>query len=174
MIGKLLSKIGLAAFLVGISGAFTGAGAAPDPLFEPVIDEIRQELPEGWQFRLPSDIPSEGELYPFISEASDTRLVVSLGITPDCAATNCTIGMIGVTSEADNWPPAGNSVTSVDLGAGVEGYHMVRGEGDASNRLVMWQQDELTYAIVALAEITPEEQLVAIARSMATEAPITP
>ena len=174
MIKRFSRKVGLAVLLVGISGAFTATSAAPDPLFEPVMDEIRQELPEGWQFRLPPNIPSESELYPFISEASDTRLVVSLGITPDCAAADCTIGMIGATSEEADWPPAGNSVTSVDLGAGVEGYHMVRGEGDASNRLVMWQQDGLTYAIVTLADLAPEEQLVAIARSMATEAPITP
>ena len=176
MIKKLPIKVGLAALLVDISGTFTAASAAPDPLFEPVIDEIRQELPEGWRFRLPSDIPSDGELYPFISEASDTRLVVSLGLTPDCAATDCTIGMIGVTSEeslSGNRPPSGERVTPVDLGAGIEGYHFLRGEGAASNRLVMWQQDGLTYAIVALADVTPEEQLVAIARSMANEPPIT-
>ncbi|MBE7384024.1 MAG: hypothetical protein F6J95_021725 [Leptolyngbya sp. SIO1E4] len=176
MMRKLPSKLGLAALLIGVSGAFTAAGAAPDPLFEPVLDEIRQELPEGWQFRLPAAVPSESELYPFISEASDTQLIVSLGLTPDCAAPDCTIGMIGVTNvepTATDWPPEGRDVTPVDLSEGVQGYHLLRGEGAATNQLVMWQQDGLTYAIATLADAAPQEAFVAMARSMANEPPIS-
>ncbi|MEM6520525.1 MAG: hypothetical protein AAF722_14485, partial [Cyanobacteria bacterium P01_C01_bin.70] len=150
---------------------------APDPLFEPIVDDIRQQLPAGWQFRLPAELPSDSELYPFISEATDTKLIVSLGITPDCQAANCTIGMIGVTDKdanTENWPPEGETVTPVELGEGIGGYHLVRGEGDAANQLVMWQQDGLVYAIATLASAPSQAEFVAIARSMANEPPIVP
>ena len=173
---KLPRKVSLAVLLVGLSSTFTAANAAPDPMFEPVLEEIRQELPQGWQFRLPAAVPSDGELYPFISEASDTKLVVSLGITPNCASPNCTIGMIGVThveSTSQNWPPEGRNVTLVNLSEDVQGYHLLRGEGNATNQLVVWRQDGLLYAIVTLANATPQNEFVAMASSMVSEPPIS-
>ncbi|MEO0491150.1 MAG: hypothetical protein AAFZ49_16600, partial [Cyanobacteria bacterium J06659_2] len=141
MIRKFTHRVGLAALLLGYSGALFAAQAAPDPLFEPILDDLQQELPDGWQFRLPAALPSDSELYPFISQASDTEVVVSLGLTPDCADPSCAVGLIGVTDvepTADNWPPTGENVTPVDLGPGIEGYYLLRGEGEAMNQLVMW------------------------------------
>ncbi|MEO0826860.1 MAG: hypothetical protein AAFX95_10050 [Cyanobacteria bacterium J06639_16] len=178
MPGKLFKKIGLTALFVGLSTAFATANAAPDPVFDSVIDDIRSELPEGWQFRLPSEMPLDSEIYPFVSEASDTKLVVSLGITPDCTSADCTIGVIGaVDAGASSWPPEGESVTPVDLGQDelgqdLEGYYLLQGEGTATNQLVMWQQDGLLYGIVTVADALPQEQLVAVASSMASEPPI--
>lgn len=88
---KPLREIGLAVLLVGFSSAFTAANATPEPMFAPVLEEILQELLQGWQFRLTAAVPSDSELYPFISEASDTKLVVSLGITSNCASPDLTI-----------------------------------------------------------------------------------
>ena len=176
MVNKLLSTIGLTACLIGFSTSFTATNASPASLFDPVLDDIRRELPDGWQMRLPASLPSDSELYPFISEATNTKLVISLGLTPDCTSATCTIGMIGATdAEATlrEWPPAGRSVTPVDLSQGIQGYHLLRGEGDATNQLVMWQQDGLVYGIITLADALSQEQLVAIARSMASESPIS-
>ncbi|MDB9529174.1 hypothetical protein PN498_24490 [Oscillatoria sp. CS-180] len=175
MTTKFFRQAGLAALFIGLSSAFTAAHAAPDPLFAPVLDEIRAELPEGWQFRLPAEVPSEGEIYPFISSASDTELVVSLGITPDCADPSCTVGMIAAT-DTEISPEdlaAAENVTPVELNTDIQGYHLLLGEGDTANQLVMWQQDGLTYTVVALANDPPQEQFVDIARSMANEAPIS-
>ncbi|MBE9100131.1 hypothetical protein [Vacuolonema iberomarrocanum] len=176
MMKKLLVSIGLAPLLLGCAGNFAAANAAPAPLFDPVLDDIRRELPAGWQFRLPASIPGEGDLYPFISEATDTKLVISLGMTPDCNAMNCTIGMIGATdaeSVTTDWPPEGRDRTSVSLTEEVDGYHLLRGEGPAAVRYVMWQQDGLVYAIATLADALPQDELVSVARSMATESPIS-
>ena len=176
MIRKFTHRVGLAALLLGYSGALFAAQAAPDPLFEPILDDLQQELPDGWQFRLPAALPSDSELYPFISQASETEVVVSLGLTPDCADPSCAVGLIGVTDvepTADNWPPTGDNVTPVDLGPGIEGYYLQRGEGEAMNQLVMWQQDGLTYAIATLADSSSQEEFIAIARSMASEPPIS-
>lgn len=175
MFTKLLNKVGLATLFVGLSTIFAAANAAPDPLFEPVLDDIRSELPEGWQFRLPSVLPADSEIYPFVSEASDTQLVVSLGITPDCASADCIIGMIGaldVEANAGSWPPEGPSVKPVDLGQDLEAYYFLQGEGNTTNQLVMWQQDGLLYGIATLAAAMPEDQVVEMARSMAAEPPI--
>ncbi|MEO0868406.1 MAG: hypothetical protein AAFY17_08145, partial [Cyanobacteria bacterium J06642_11] len=98
MVRKLARPVCFATLLSVLLGSFSIAQAAPDPLFEPVLDDIRNELPEGWQFRLPAVVPSEEALYPFVSQASDTELIVSLGVTPDCDEVNCTIGMIGATN----------------------------------------------------------------------------
>ena len=176
MIRKFTHRVGLAALLLGYSGALFAAHAAPDPLFEPILDDLQQELPDGWQFRLPATLPSDSELYPFISQASDTEVVVSLGLTPDCADPSCAVGLIGVTDVEptdDNWPPTGENVTPVDLGPGIEGYYLLRGEGEAMNQLVMWQQDGLTYAIATLADSSSQEEFIAIARSMVSEPPFS-
>ena len=174
MMRTFTKRVGLAALMLGCSGAFVAAHAAPDPMFEPILDDIRQQLPDGWQFRLPAAVPSDSALYPFVSEATETQLVVSLGITPDCADPSCTIGMIGVTDPTtiESWPPAGETVTPVDLEGGIQGYYLIQGEGSAANQLVMWQQDGLTYAIVTLADSPSQGEFVEIARSMASEPPI--
>ena len=152
MLKRQFGKITLATLCLGFCVGAAAANAAPAPLFDTVIDDIHQELPEGWQFRLPETIPAESKLYPFISESSETKFIVSLGITPDCAESNCTIGMIGATdsaAELNSWPP--------------------EGEGESANRLEMRQLDDLTYAIATLAEAVRQDQLVEVARSTAFE-----
>ncbi|MEL6854571.1 MAG: hypothetical protein AAFO83_05625 [Cyanobacteria bacterium J06607_13] len=169
--------VALATLFIGFWVGVPVANAAPDPVFDTAIDDIREALPEGWQFRLPSTLLSDGELYPFVSESSETTLVISFGVTPDCAASNCTIGMFGATDseeELSGWPPEGNNVSSFEVGDRLQGYHLVRGAGQGANRLVMWRQDGLTYAIATLAEALTEDQLIEVARSTAFETPISP
>ncbi|MEO1148730.1 MAG: DUF4367 domain-containing protein [Cyanobacteria bacterium J06638_22] len=177
MMRKLSKQISLAALLSGISGAFVAAYAAPAPVFEPILNDIQQELPEGLQFRLPADLPIEGELYPFVSGTSETELVVSLGATPDCSDPSCIISTIRATSVdvvAQGWPTSGENITPVTVNEGIEGYHYMFGEGDAISQLLMWQQDGLTYMITIATNDLPQEEFIAIARSMASEQPIAP
>ncbi|MCU0569783.1 MAG: hypothetical protein MUF49_24815 [Oculatellaceae cyanobacterium Prado106] len=152
------------------------ANAAPDPLFTSVLEEIRRELPDGWSMRLPAAVPSTEELYPYVRSANN-RLTVNLSISPDCPTSqnpaSCTIGILGVSGVSEDFPPTGDNLSLVDLGNRVQGYHFTRGDGDEMNRLVVWQQDGLIYGAVTMANVLSQEELMAIASSMATEPPIT-
>ena len=177
MMRNLSKHIGLAIVLSGLSGAFVAAQAAPAPVFEPILDDIQQGLPEGLQFRLPATLPIEGELYPFVSGTSETELVVSLGATPDCSDASCIVSTIRATSVdvvAQGWPTSGENITPVAVNEGIEGYHYMFDEGDAISQLLMWHQDGVTYMITIATNDLPQEEFVAIARSMASEQPIAP
>ncbi|NJO74456.1 MAG: hypothetical protein HC833_12265 [Leptolyngbyaceae cyanobacterium RM1_406_9] len=152
------------------------ANAAPDPLFTSVLEEIRRELPDGWSMRLPATIPSAEELYPYV-RSDNNQLTVNLSISPDCPTSqnpaSCTIGVLGVSEASEDFFPTGDNISSVDLGNRIQGYHFTRGDGNEMNRFVVWQQDGLAYGIATLASVLAQEELVAIASSMATEPPIT-
>ena len=177
MLTKRLAPIGLAPLLLGCVGHFAIANAAPAPLFNSVLDDIRRQLPAGLEIRLPASIPGEVDLYPFISEATNTKLVISLGITPDCDATQaCIVGVIGATNaEAAlaTWPPEGRDRTRVSVTDEIQGYHFLEGNGQSTVQFVMWQQGGMEYAVGTFADALTRGELVAIARSMATEAPIS-
>ncbi|MEO1148811.1 MAG: hypothetical protein AAFY26_24860 [Cyanobacteria bacterium J06638_22] len=176
MMTKRLAPIGLAPLLLGCAGHFAIANAAPAPLFDLVLDDIRRELPPGLELRLPASIPGEVDLYPFISEATNTKLVISLGLTPDCDATQaCIVGVIGATNAEDalaTWPPEGRDLTRVSVTDEIQGYHFLEGNGRSTVQFVMWQQDGMEYAVGTLADALTQGELVAIARSMASESPI--
>ena len=59
------------------------AQAAPAPLFDAVLPDIQQQLPNGLQVRLPSYLPEpQAPLYPSV-DVGDTGLVVYLSPDPD-------------------------------------------------------------------------------------------
>ena len=80
--------------------AFIGQStiAAPDPIFNPALAEIKQKMPKGWEVRLPSRVgfSDRRNLYPnsvFFTESSQEFFVVLYGI-PNCVARACTVGSI--------------------------------------------------------------------------------
>jgi hypothetical protein len=82
--------------------------AKPADIFDPVINQIKDTMPQGWTVRLPSNITFAGGdgkplgLYPnsvFFSKDSQ-EFFVSLYTKPDCTARVCAIGSL--VSSRDN------------------------------------------------------------------------
>jgi hypothetical protein len=158
----------------------TRAFAEPAPLFQPLVEDIRNQLPKGSKIRLPAFMPESSiPLYPYIH--SDKNIfAVNIAITPDCAtaknASSCTAGGFGVfTTNSKNTPPKGDNVTPITLGNGVKGFYFTRGSGENLHQYVFWQQDGLQYGLGvgggASADVTQQE-LIDIAASTVNEAPI--
>jgi hypothetical protein len=169
-------------FSILVSGLLqqTRAIAEPAPLFQPLVEDIRQQLPKGLKIRLPAFMPESSiPLYPYIH--SDKNLfAINIAITPDCAtaknSSSCTAGGFGVfNAKARNEPPKGDNVTPIHLGNGVKGFYFTRGSGENLHRYVFWQQDGLQYGLGVgggtSADVTQQE-LIDIAASTVNEVPI--
>jgi hypothetical protein len=151
------------------------ASAEPAPLFRPLIDDIRNQLPPGLEMRLPANLPpSNIELYPYI-ESDSTGFRVNLAFKPNCSSPSCTFGGLGVFTEDGSkvWPPKGDNIIAVDLGNGIRGYYLTRGPEDNRLRYVFWEQDGLKYAIGAQAFAITQKELIEVATSMVKEPAIT-
>lgn len=167
--------------------------AEPAPVFRPILNDIRRQLPRDMEIRLPaslpsfnwlqisraiSDTPPNNKIYPYI-ESNDGFLGVNLGITPSCALSaspdSCAIGGISVfkSREPKFWPPKGQNLTPVDLSNGVRGFYFTRGEGINTLRFVFWRQDGLTFGLGGPAFAISQQQVVDMATSASKEPPIT-
>lgn len=142
---------------------------------------IRNQLPKGMKMRLPSSlplVPPDVMLYPYIMSNNEV-FSVALANTLDCSSSDnsssCTVGGLGVFTPFGSkvWPPKGDNITPVDLGNGIQGLYLTRGE---SSQYVFWEQDGLKYA-VGLGEGSTKDiskqQMIDMATSMASEPPIT-
>ncbi|HEY9878925.1 MAG TPA: hypothetical protein V6D29_10745 [Leptolyngbyaceae cyanobacterium] len=174
-------------FLVGL--AFVGldlisqqvvAMAAPNPIFNPILPEIREQLPQGAKLRLPETLPPiPFELYPYVKSNADS-LTVFLAFSPDCATTSnpadCTLGGLGIIGPAgsDTWRNGANSIVSTQLTTGITAYHVTRGAGQNMNRLIYWEQDGFLYGVGGLGALVTGEDLLIVANSMATQPVLTP
>lgn len=172
-VGAIMSWIGVAQGTILLGKG--RASAEPAPLFQPIVDDIRNQLPSGLKMRLPADLPAGNiELYPYI-DSDSTSFRVNLAFQPNCALPSCTIGGFGVFTQEGSkvWPPLGDNITQVDLGKGIRGYYLTRGQEDNRLRYVFWEQDGLKYAVGAGAFAITQEELVEIAKSMVEEPAIT-
>lgn len=149
------------------------ASAAPAPIFQSIVPELKSKLPSGWNLRLPSYLPDAPvQLYPYVrSSAAITQ--VNIAISPDCATSrqpaSCTIGGIGVLSPTKkNWLPAKQKLTAVSLSQGIKGYYTSRNDG----KFIFWEQEGQRYTIGAIARGISLADLVEIANSAINEAPI--
>jgi hypothetical protein len=148
--------------------------AEPAPIFRPMINQIRSQLPRGIKMRLPAAIPSPIRLYPYI-ESDRNSFRVNLGISPNCNRPNCTIGAIAaLTSNTSiEWPPREENVTIVNLTNNISGYYLTKGNGAGATRFVYWEQEGQKYAIGAIATAVSQQQIINIASSMANSPAIT-
>jgi|GEM_PF-5669950 len=167
--------VGLTALIGGVFLLPPKAVAEPAPLFEPIVDEIRQQLPPGASLRLPAYLPdSPIDLFPhFVSDDAGFR--VNIGIEPNCQVPSCTVGAVGVLPETYSWPPQTDAVKTVSLISitpDLDGYHLMWGEGDQKSHNILWQQDGQIYGVGSLDVAVTAEDLIAIARSMIREQPI--
>ena len=169
--------------------------AKPAPIFQPIIEEIRDRLPTDFKMRLPASLPSVAEdltLYAFIPDddldliSMDDRDVFTVLIseTPDCVERenplDCTVGIIGVTEsisesdiQADDLPSDSVDVTPIKLGKEVKGFYFVQ---DRDSQLVVWKQDKLVHLFIAEKcsdNCVSKQELIDLARSAANEPAIT-
>ncbi|MGL5059870.1 MAG: hypothetical protein ACRC62_07780 [Microcoleus sp.] len=154
-------------FLVGLESAI----AQPAPVFRPLIDDIRRQLPSGLKMRLPASMPASPiRLYPFI-ESDGKVFKINIGIKPDCAASansnSCTVGVLAVFAPANstNWPPQGNEISSINLNRGIRGYYLAKNGG----RTIVWEQEGLRYAVAVAASAVSQQQLLDLVNSMITQ-----
>ena len=186
-------SISLAVVGVGLLTKMQSTPADPAPIFQPILSDIRKQLPQGTEIRLPSTLPTfnrsllskaysnfpvDGNIYPYV-DSNDEAITVNVGVTPNCASSTrpdrCTIGSIGVFKSRvpKFWPPKGENITPVDLGNGISGFYFTRGTGHNTLRYVFWKQDGLTYGLVAIAFGISQQQIIDTAISAANEPPIT-
>lgn len=165
--------IGLVSLTVLGSGllAVESAIAQPAPIFRPLIDDIRRQLPKGLKMRLPASIPATPiQLYPFI-ESDGKVFKINIGIKPDCAksanALSCTVGVLAVLSPANsiNWPPTDQDISPVNLSGGIRGYYLAKSGG----RSIFWEQEGLRYAVAVAANAVSQQQLLDLANSMVSQ-----
>lgn len=169
---KLL--IGLASLTVLGSGLFAKVEstiAQPAPVFRPLLDDIRRQLPKGLKMRLPSSMPATPiRLYPFI-ESDGKVFKVNIGIKPDCAASanslSCTVGVLAVLlpNNSRDWPPQGKEISPVTLSGGIRGYYLA----DRGGKSIFWEQEGLRYAVAVVANAVSQQQLLDLVNSMVSQ-----
>ncbi|GAA6623469.1 hypothetical protein [Scytonema sp. NUACC26] len=162
-------------------------------IFTPILNDLRNQLPQGTEIRLPSTLPTmnwsliskafselpvDGKIYPYVGSTKEAT-EVRLALTPNCESSpkpnQCTIGGIGVfkSRKPKYWPPKGENLTPVDLGHGIRGFYLTRGSGHNTLRYVFWKQNGLEFVLGTAAFAMSQQQLIDTAISAANEAPIT-
>ena len=169
---KILTRfgVGLSVGIGGLLGVANPALSTPDPIFEPILDDITTSVPDGWEIRLPESVPTEVALYPFVDPEVTPYggLAVRMGTEPECYEADCYGAIIFVTQEPPAWPADNGNLTAVDLGNGVQGYAATNGEQGQ----IQWIQDDLLYMFMYSYEVIPETDGMAIAESMVSQTPI--
>ncbi|MUG93391.1 hypothetical protein F7734_13515 [Scytonema sp. UIC 10036] len=167
--------------------------AEPAPIFTPILNDIRNQLPQGTEMRLPSTLPTlnwsliskafselpvDGKIYPYVGSTKEA-IEVRLALTPNCGSSpkpnECTIGGLSVfkSRKPKYWPPKGENITPVDLGNGIRGFYLTRGSGHNTLRYVFWEQNGLQFALGTAAFVMSQQELIDTAISAANEPPIT-
>ncbi len=75
------------------------------------------------------------------------------------------------------WPPKGQNITPVNLGNGIRGFYLTKGDGNNTSKYIFWEQDKLRFAL-GVGGGTPskevsQQQLIDTAISAINEPPIT-
>lgn len=186
-------SVSLAVLGVGLLTKMQSTPAEPAPVFQPILSDIRNQLPKGTEIRLPSTLPTfnrsllskafsdisvDGTIYPYVNSTEEV-VEVHLALTPNCASSDrsdqCTIGGIGVFKSRTPkfWPPKGDNLTPVDLGNGISGFYLTRGSGHNTLRYVFWKQNGLEFALGSAAFAMSQQQIIDTAISAVNEPPIT-
>lgn len=171
--------------------------AKPAPIFQPIIEEIRDRIPADFKMRLPASLPSVAEdleLYAFIpdddldlislGEGEQNIFTVLVADADDCEdkddPLDCTVGIIGVTeitSESDlqvsDLPSDSVDITRIKLSQDAKGFYFVQ---DEDYQFVVWKQDRLAHLLIAKKcsdDCASKQELIDMAKSAANEPAIT-
>lgn len=170
--------MGLAIFGTSIVSTTGAVNAAPAPFFNSVIQDARNQLPQGLSLRLPSFLPQEvSKLYPRIGK-DENNFRIMLYSQPGCSANFCTVGSFFVSLDSNepigNYPSCFNA-TEATLDTGIQGvYSEVKcgGTGDGRKSLI-WEQDGLSFGLSLRSSVSRQE-MIALASSMSSEPSIQP
>jgi hypothetical protein len=152
--------------------------AVPASIFQPILQDIRTQLPKGMVMRLPANVPDVGATtYAGVSGYFPEQGFFRIDLTsePDCDATACNMGNIFVfrrgnsLGENDGLPDSRTKL--ITLKPGVRGFYSYYRSGSAGYRHhVFWKQDGLFFEVESRA--MSKQQVINMAISMATEPPI--
>jgi hypothetical protein len=157
--------------------------AEPDAMFQPILGEIRDRLPEGMVMRLPSEIEVIGAngvipLYAKIISSNSSELLLGFYSQPDCQAGFCQIGITLSVSKPDaaarSRISSGSPITLKEGIVGTYIYIDVQGVTRIPYNIIVWEQDGLIYSVrlPSLDRERDKENIIKIAKSMANELPI--
>jgi hypothetical protein len=174
----LLISLMVSSIIVGIGGFIPiPAIAEPDPVFKPIIGEIRNKLPSNLVFRLPSLLPRAvtREMSPKLTfDANSERAHLDLedeNCPPRfnnkgsrayelvCRLFSVTSSTLTSTYYQRNQIKPGSRTTAVQLSKNVRGYHL---QGLNWSK-VSWIQDNIYFQIYSA---VPASKLIEVARSM--------
>ena len=181
----LWQKLVIIPVFVSILAISTKTYAVPAQIFTPYLNEIANNIPPGWQMRLPSRILLSGPAdEDFISELivrvfpSSTPSGLTVGLF-SCysGAVPCLVGSFSVDSvtsanaqrELQKHQAAAKAVT---LARGIKGYLLEGEEQNPSNIFssIMWEQEGMIYTVSFLAG--ERQNILFMASSMANQSPI--
>jgi pimeloyl-ACP methyl ester carboxylesterase len=197
---KGCALVGLSVVAAALAVGFVGAEsaiAAPDPMFKPILSEIKQKTPSGWTMRLPSQLDGtyssvigiRDDLEGAVRSKNHPELVIQNGIlsiqftqTPGCRSWPCLTGnYIGI-SPGSNPPPKFtefpdmSDAKNIVLSSGVNAQYLSncsysdRLTTKVLRQVVRWKQDEMNYWIVE--SCSKEGDIIETASSMSSEPPI--
>ena len=165
-----LSKRGLWLGVVSSIFAISPAFAAPDPVFDPVLDELATSTAP---IRLPSLVSTDVELHPVARELYPGAHILAMRTQPECRAERCLGLQIVTVAEPGPWPATENlrqtPLTEVVLGDSTQGYSSEAG-GFGS---VEWIQDGALYIMIYSEDIFSKENAISMANSMISESPVS-
>ncbi|MEL6929020.1 MAG: hypothetical protein AAFO95_10325 [Cyanobacteria bacterium J06600_6] len=168
--------------------------AEPAPVFQPIIQDIRDRLSTDFQMRLPAALPEftkSLDLYAFV--ADDEMQVVNIkgqdvfsvivSDLPNCEQSDdpedCIVGVISVTEALsdsaltpEDLPDNRQDLTPITLAEGAEGFYFTQNE---EIQLVIWEQDNLGYLLMTEQcddECVSKQQMIEMAQSAALQPPI--
>ncbi|MEG4286314.1 hypothetical protein QUB68_24600 [Microcoleus sp. A006_D1] len=180
MKNKSLLSLMVSSVIVGVGGfASIPAIAEPDPVFKPIIGEIRNKLPSNLVFRLPSRLPEAitRKMSPQLTfEANSERAYLALE-DKDCPPRfsrggrgtrgyNLVCLRFSVTSSTlaskyyQEDGQRGSRATAVQLSSNVRGYHFQGADWNT----VLWVQDNTYFKIYS--GTVRRNELIEVARSM--------
>jgi len=168
----------LPTILVILGNAFE-VNAKPDDIFTPYLKEIASSLPQGWEMRLPEQIPAK----PLVQDRDDRyylaidRSTDKLGLAVrvfDCqqVALSCLAGSFAVNDATSltrqlfkQYQSVGSTVKLYD---GIEGFYLEGTESPTSS--LMWEQDGKFYT--ASFNLRDRRYILDMAYSMSSSRPI--
>lgn len=160
------------------------AVARPAAIFEPYLEQIRQELPPNYEMRLPANVlltagpglDPEGLIIKLMPTESPPRLTIGI-FTCQSSPFPCLVGGLSVEGstsasarrELERHQSQGNPIT---LAQGIRGYlregPSLKPVSDFSS--LMWEQNRMIYTISFLA--AERENILTMGRSMAAQPPL--
>jgi hypothetical protein len=148
------------------------ASAEPLPIFQQILSQIREELPQGLQLRLPTFFPdSKVKLYALARKGAKGSYIINFVNKPHCQDKKIpclAVGQLLIAPEGTI--PIPENRQSIKLTHGIAGWSY---QGKKTEygviEILSWQQDGTHFAIGGLSGWISVADLVKMANSMITE-----